>query len=208
MQPKVFCIGFQKTGTSSLGAALRMLGYRVHKGFRFNLPGKVQISDPVTRGALVQAAMPMAEDYSAFEDNPWCLLYRELDAAYPGSKFILTRRSASAWAESLVRHFQGHDDPMFRFIYGCDDASAKPRSHFVQIYQRHNQSVLAHFRDRPGNLLVFDLESASWPELCGFLGRRQPMFRAFPHKNKAAVRERKAARKRSKQISQMQPRQP
>ena len=145
MRPKVFCVGFQKTGTSSLGAALRMLGYRVHKGFRFNLPGKVQIPAPVTRKALAEIALPLAARFSAFEDKPWCLLFRELDAAYPGSKFILTRRNPNAWANSLMRHFHGHDDPMFRFIYGCEDALAAPRQHYLDIYDQHNQAVLAHF---------------------------------------------------------------
>ncbi len=39
-RPKVFGIGFHKTGTTSLGRALRALGYRVHKGFTINTAGK------------------------------------------------------------------------------------------------------------------------------------------------------------------------
>jgi hypothetical protein len=203
MHPKVFCIGFQKTGTSSLGAALRALGYRVHKGFRFNLPGKVQIPEPVTLSALAKVALPMVEDYSAFEDNPWCLLYRELDAAYPGSKFILTRRSMHAWADSLVRHFRGERDPMFRFIYGCNDALAEPRRHYLDIYHQHNDAVLSYFSSRPDDLLVFDLESANWADLCAFLGRRKPLFRPYPHRNAAAERERRAALKRQREFGHM-----
>lgn len=39
-RPKVFGIGFHRSGTTSLGRALRSLGYRVNKGFSFNLPRK------------------------------------------------------------------------------------------------------------------------------------------------------------------------
>ena len=198
MRQKVFCVGFQKTGTSSIGAALRMLGYRVHKGFRFNLPGMAQIPEPVTRATLAETALPVAENYSAFEDNPWPLLYRELDAAFPGSKFVLTRRNPAAWADSLIRHFHDLDNPTFRLIYGCNNALVRSRQHYIDIYQQHNRDVLTHFKDRPDDLLVFDLENADWDELCDFVGRRKPLFRAYPHRNAAESRERKAARKQAR----------
>lgn len=191
MRRKVFCVGFQKTGTSSIGAALRILGYRVHKGFRFNLPNKVTIPEPVTLNKLAAIAVPTAASYSAFEDNPWCLLFRELDRAYPGSQFILTRRAPEAWADSLIRHFQHGDYPTFRFIYGCQNALEQTRAHFIATYERHNRAVLDHFKDRPEDLLAFDLENADWEQLCSFLGRRKPLFRAYPHRNRADQRERK-----------------
>lgn len=193
MEQKVFCIGFQKTGTSSIGKALKILGYQVHKGFRFNRPGKVQIPEPVTREKLADVALPITKGYNAFEDNPWCLLFRELDAAYPNSKFILTRRETQSWSDSFTRHFIHDTNPTLRFIYGCDSALERPRSHFASIYEAHNAAVLEYFRDRPSDLLVFDLESANWDDLCAFLGRRRPWFRAYPHKNAAVARERQAA---------------
>ena len=53
----------------------------------------------------VQTALERARDYDAFEDLPWCLLYRELDEAFPGSKFVLTVRSSSeVWLRSYRRH--------------------------------------------------------------------------------------------------------
>jgi len=188
MPQKVFCIGYQKTGTSSIGAALKALGYRVHRGFRFNLPGKVQIPEPVTLSKLADIALPLAKSYSAFEDNPWCLLYRELDAAYPGSRFILTQRRSDAWVESLIKHFRETDSPGFKFLYGCNNALERPKQHFIDIYERHNQSVLDYFKHRPEDLLVFPLEQADWGPICTFLGRRKPVFRAYPHRNSAESR--------------------
>lgn len=197
MRPKVFCIGFQKTGTSSIGAALGILGYKVHRGFRFNLPGKVQLSEPVTRAKLADIALPLTKAYSGFQDNPWGLLYREIDAAYPDARFVLTRRDSEDWADSLIGHFRDEDNPTFRYIYGCDNAPQRSRAHFIRIYEYHNQSVLAYFKNRPRDLLQFDLETANWPQLCQFLERRKPLFREYPHRNAAQARERNSARKRS-----------
>ena len=198
MRLKVFCVGFQKTGTSSLGAALRMLGYRVHAGFQFNRPGKIQIPEPVTQEKLAEIALALAPKYSAFEDNPWCLLFRELDAAFPGSLFILTRREPEAWADSLIRHFHDEENPTLRLIYGVYNALVRPRQHYIDIYERHNHAVLDHFKDRPDDLLILDLERVDWDPLCTFLDRRKPLFRRYPHRNAAATRERRSARKEAR----------
>lgn len=195
MHSKVFCIGFQKTGTSSIGAALRILGYRVHNGFRFNQPGKVKVEPPVSLAKLADIALPLVPKFSGFQDNPWCLLFRELDAAFPGSRFILTRRAPDKWADSLYRHFRETDSAMFRFIYGCDTAAARPRGHYLERYEAHNQAVLSYFKNRPSDLLILDLETANWDPLCAFLGHRKPLLRAYPHRNAAPVRERRRARK-------------
>ena len=195
MSTKVFCVGFQKTGTSSIGAALGILGHRVHNGFRFNQPGKVQIEPPVSLAKLADIALPMVPRFSAFQDNPWCLLYRELDEAFPGSRFILTRRARRDWYQSLLRHFGETESAMFQFIYGCNTAASAPPEHFLAHYDAHNQAVLRHFRARPNDLLVLDLETANWDPLCAFLQCRKPVFRAYPHRNAAPERERRRARK-------------
>ena len=80
---KVFCIGFHKTGTTSLELALKKLGYRV--------TGSFGTKDPDIAEKVHEMAYAMVPEYDAFEDNPWPILYRELDERFPGSKFILTR---------------------------------------------------------------------------------------------------------------------
>ena len=65
---KVFCIGFQKTGTTSLGEALQILGYRVHAGHRsiYKLYLRKEFSK------LNQ----IIKQFDAFADMPWPLLYK------------------------------------------------------------------------------------------------------------------------------------
>ena len=180
MEHKVFCIGFHKTGTTTLEVALKKLGYRV--------TGSFGTKDPNIADKVLDMAFRKVDDYDAFEDNPWPILYRELDSRFPGSKFILTRRPPEAWIRSQVKDFAGTETPMRRWIYGAD--AGCPLGHedvYIERYQRHNREVLEYFSERPDDLLVMDLpEDASWARLCGFLGHDVP-DEPFPHANKASL---------------------
>src|SRR5688500_18482102 len=107
---KIFGIGFHKTGTKSLAEALRILGYTV--------TGPNGVNDPNIRHTARDMAFRLAERFDAFQDNPWPLLYRELDERYPKSKFVLTVRPTDAWITSIVRFFGTESTPMREWIYG------------------------------------------------------------------------------------------
>jgi hypothetical protein len=180
MNPKIFCIGFHKTGTTTLKVALRKLGYRV--------TGSFGTKDPDIANKVHEMACAMVERFDAFEDNPWPVLYRELDERFPGSKFILTRRPADAWIRSQVKDFAITETPMRRWIYG-ENAGCPEGNEDIYIarYERHNREVLEYFRDRPDDLLVMDIPAdASWEKLCRFLGHEIPK-KPFPHANKASL---------------------
>lgn len=179
MKTKVFCIGFHKTGTTSLELALKRLGYSV--------VGSFGTKDPDIAGKVHEMAYALVENYDAFEDNPWPILYQELDQKFPGSKFILTRRPAEAWIRSQVKDFAKTQTPMRRWIYGenagCPEGN---EATYIERYERHNREVLEYFKNRPNDLLVFDLpKSDGWTQLCPFLGHDIP-DQAFPHANKAS----------------------
>src|SRR4030095_11714834 len=78
MRAKVFCIGFHKTGTTSLAFALQRLGYRV--------TGPNGVNDPDIAKNVYAMAYALVERYDAFQDNPWPIIYEDLDKRYPGSK--------------------------------------------------------------------------------------------------------------------------
>jgi hypothetical protein len=177
---KVFCIGFHKTGTTSLGMALKTLGYSV--------TGPNGTKDPNIRRNVYDMAFRLVEQYDAFQDNPWPILYRELDERCPNSKFILTLRSSESWIQSQLRHFGEQQTPMRLWIYG----HGSPKGHeavYVETFERHNKEVLSYFAERPRDLLVMDLAKGdSWAELCSFLGAENPGI-PFPHANKSEDRE-------------------
>jgi hypothetical protein len=164
---KIFCIGFQKTGTSSLRDALAQLGYRVTGVF-----GR-DVSLAELRESYVDRGLKIAEQYDAVEDMPWPLMFRELDAAFPGSKFILTIRETDRWYKSIATHFGPNPYHIQQLTYG-DDAPA-PVGHearYREVYDAHNAAVRAYFADRPDDLLEFWLERGhGWDELGAFLGR-------------------------------------
>jgi len=180
MKPKVFCIGFHKTGTTTLEVALKKLGYRV--------TGSFGTKDPDIANKVHEMAYAMVDQYDAFQDNPWPILYKELDERFAGSKFILTRRPAESWIRSQVKDFASTETPMRRWIYGenagCPDGNEDT---YIARYERHNREVLDYFKDRPDDLLLFDLPAdARWDKLCNFLDQEIP-DEPFPHANKASL---------------------
>ncbi len=193
VQPRVFCIGFQKTGTSSMGKALGILGYRVRGWLAINNERKpkrfVSIEEPITLEKLAQSCIPLLDGYDAAQDTPWFLLYRQLDETFPGSKFILTRRKPEAWFSSFRRHFGENGFGMMHHIYGETAISEANSEAFIRRYVAHNDGVEDYFRKRPGDCLMLDIETADWDKLCAFLNKRKPLFRPFPHANSYAIRK-------------------
>ncbi len=174
-RPKVFGIGFHKTGTKSLGNALAILGYRVTG------PNGVLDLD-ITHKAL-PIARALVPRFDAFQDNPWPILFREMDAFVPGSKFILTIRPTDEWLRSATNFFGAATTPMRRWIYGDDAGSPIGNEDLYRArYDRHNADVREHFASQPDDLLIMDLAQANWTPLCRFLGHEVP-DRPFPHMN-------------------------
>jgi hypothetical protein len=174
---KVFCIGFHKTGTSSMREALEILGYRV--------TGPDHTGDRDIAETLHRVTADLSQRFDAFQDNPWPLVWREMDALHPGSKFILTVRDPQKWYDSNRNHFGGQTTPMRALVYGPDAATPEGNEALYKArLVRHEREVRAYFRDRPDDLLVLDLgRDGRWEPLCAFLGHPVPA-RPFPHANR------------------------
>lgn len=194
-RPKVFGIGFHKTGTSTLGRALRTLGYRVQKGRAFNHPGKPSIAEPVTVEKIWDAVRPLIPLYAAFEDNPWPLLFRHIDAACPGARFIFTYRDPDRWIGSATRYFSNRNNATLDLIYSRRNFRiADNPAVALARYQQHNAEIREYFRGRAQDVLEWNLEAEpGWEPLCRFLDCEEPT-RSFPHANAAGGRSRKTPR--------------
>jgi len=176
-RPRVFGVGWHKTGTTTLFACLEQLGYDVQEG---SLPLLEW-----TRTGRVDEVLAIAERFQGLVDWPWPLLFRQLDERFPGSKFVLTLRKDSAvWLKSLLAHAQRTGPTRFReLVYGQASPAGHEEAH-VRAYQNHNREVLEYFKDRPDDLLVVCWEDGDgWDELTGFLGHEAPDV-AFPHLNR------------------------
>lgn len=178
---KVVGIGLNKTGTKTLGTCLKYWGLR-------HITYNHQAFD-LWRNSDYGALMEWVGAYDSFEDWPWPLLYREIDEAFPGTKFILTTRKDSAtWFKSLCDHAVRTGPTQFRkYIYGFEMPHEHKAEH-IEFYERHNQSVREHFKSRPGCLLEVCWENGDgWKELAGFLGLPDPGI-PLPHANKSRTR--------------------
>lgn len=193
VRPKVFCIGFQKTGTTSLYAALECLGYRTAA-----VVGRDWSAERLAAEGA-GACIATARDFDAAQDMPWPIFFRDLDAAFPGSKFVLTVRDPDRWFASIEGHFGANEGEMQAFVYGRDaSAPAGARTRYLETLAAHEAAVRAHFAGRPNDLLVMDLEAGDgWKELCGFLGVAVPA-EPFPARNKASDRRTLSFRVRRK----------
>ncbi len=160
-----------------MGRALQLLGYRVG--------GPFGVRDPDIASRALPDALERIRHYDAVQDNPWPLLFRELDEAVPGSRFVLTERPDDEWFASVVGHFGGHSTPMREWIYGSGHGDpAGDEDRYRRRYRRHNEEVRAWFAGRPDDLLVLHLaEGDGWDRLCPFLDRPVP-DQPFPHVNR------------------------
>ncbi len=171
MSGKVFGIGLSKTGTTSLYAALATLGYR---------SGTFRHMQRLGLAEWVQGdfSHDYLEQFDAVTDLPIGCYFRELDARYPDSKFILTTREIEAWLTSIGRQFSANPNPtpfnrdtrMLAYGFSVFNGPA-----FRRAYLRHVKDVREHFSARPESLLELDVFNGDgWEEICEFLDRPIP----------------------------------
>ena len=169
-RPKVFGIGFQKTGTTTLGVIFDRLGYRTAGYHQFrNLAAR----EAVTMAEIEAQALELARSHDAAKDTPWPVLYESLDRAFPGSRFIHVTREPGAWIESAVKDFGSNRDAIHQAIYGVPC----PKGHedvWLARYARHNREVADYFAGRPGDCLMLRLEDGvTFEAVCDFLGEER-----------------------------------
>jgi hypothetical protein len=189
-ESKVFCIGLNKTGTSSLEVVLSDLGYRMGD----QVAAEGMFDRWVVRDFTQLEAF--CETADAFQDMPFSLPFTfvYLDQVFPGSKFILTERdSPDQWYESVVAFSNrlsaiNRNDALYReelqyvdrCVFDTPAGDLHNRDDLTDFYLNHNAMVKSYFRYRPKDLLVLNVAApGSIGTLCAFLGRQAP-YDEFP----------------------------
>ena len=175
---KIFGIGLNKTGTTTLDHCAQLLGYKV-KGCDRGLLKDFHDGDFRRFDSVISS-------HDVFQDWPWPLMYKYLDEAYPGSKFILTTRVTDrAWLKSLKNHSMRTGMEHCRLLAYGYEYPQQNESSFLSQYNSHNQEVREYFFGRKDDFLELCWEKGDgWRELCSFLGKEVPRL-PFPHANKA-----------------------
>lgn len=180
---KVFIIGFHKTGTSSMGKALQILGYRVCGSLKEGVDlDKIKSS---SKSSLLESMYDVFENYDAFQDTPWFLIYKELFNAFPDAKFILTIRDEDKWIKSIQKHFGNNSFQYHNYIYGSYDTFTDEKI-YRQVYSKHNKECEMFFLEMKKEILILDLEHSlnKWQLICNYLKVNSPNGK-FPYANKA-----------------------
>src|SRR5690554_1167223 len=173
MKQKVFIIGFQKTGTTSVEYALEHLGYRVYGGDK-NLMKYTNTED------LKNYIKNTLSSWDAAQDMPWPLFYKELYELYPDAKYILTLRDSKKWIRSVVTYFASIRIPLHIKIYGVPCAEGY-ESRYLELYEQYNAEILEFFKNKP-NFLVMEMgKNFNYETLCNFLDLDEIPQEDFPH---------------------------
>lgn len=202
---KVFVIGFNKTGTTSMSKALKDMGYVVapqNWGEHITIPYILGDKEKLYK---------LTDRYEAFQDNPFTLpsIYKDLYSRYSDAKFILTiRKDPDTWYNSIVRFHtnlfssdknrppnatdlktafyveNGWLYKMMKFKFNVSDQNMYDKQKLINRYNSHIIQTTNFFKNNPNRLLVLDLSSEdSYKKLCEFLGKKYDENKKIPHLN-------------------------
>jgi len=182
MSLSVIGAGFGRTGTMSLKLALERLGFGpcYHMSEVFKNEKAPGYWEAAADGKPVDWEAVFA-GYRSTVDWPSATFYKELAAAYPEAKVILTIRDAESWyastqatifARRIFEDAQGDWGRMVLKVVGdLFDREMSNKAKLIDVYNRHNEIVQRVIP--PERLLVYNL-SEGWDPLCRFLNVAVP----------------------------------
>jgi hypothetical protein len=209
---KVIGAGLGRTGTLSLKVALERLGFGpcYHMLEVFEHPDHVGRWTAAARGEAVDWDA-LFTGYRATTDWPACSFWRDLAAAYPEARVLLSVRDPERWYDSMRSTIhavfqrllsvpgdalpeggrpEGGRPELARYREMIDavvwrgtfGGRFEDRAHAIDVFRRHADEVR---RALPAErLLVYEL-GQGWEPLCAFLEVPVP-DEPFPHLNDAA----------------------
>jgi hypothetical protein len=192
MKNKIFGIGLNKTGTTSLGKYFSLLGYKHY------CKRNAGDSEYVSGGKLIEIIQKnninkiyrLADNFEIFEDWPWPLIYKELYYKYPSSKFILTiRKNEDEWFDSLLRHsYKTGPTNQRLLVYGHYNPNENNKIDHTIIYKNHNNDVIKFFNENDQNrLLILNTDDLNKEEkIYNFIDKYYDKnnYIKYPHANK------------------------
>lgn len=211
---KVFVIGRNKTGTTTMHIALEQMGLNV--GIQYLAEGLAD--DWLVRD--FHRLIDYCGSAEAFQDVPFSLNYTyiAMDQAFPKSKFILTVRDTGDWYRSLLRfHFSAiaykvnvdsftRADPeliskvkewsyirkgwAYDILVNSYNLSCECELYDSQIFkadfEAYNTEVKNYFLQRPSDLLALDVSrERDTSAIVEFLSLPSSSVIPMPHENKA-----------------------
>ncbi|MFD2203179.1 sulfotransferase [Shivajiella indica] len=203
---KVFVIGFNKTGTTTVKKVLHDFGFNIG-----NQPIAEILGLEWGKTGNEEKIIKYCHSADAFQDSPFSRpnLYKKLDLSFPNSKFILTvRDDENQWFNSLVRfhsklwssnkelpptpkdleeaiyRYKGMPLDSKKIFYNYPEVDLYDREYYINNYLKHNKDVESYFDNRPNNFIKINVGNpGDYKRLANFLNV-QTNSNKFPHLNK------------------------
>ena len=203
---KVFIIGYNKTGTTSLKKLFKQWGFKL---------GSENVGHLLTEDWLKYQNLDRIFRYcelaQVFQDKPFSTdgIYKPLAEKFPDSRFILSvRDNADQWYNSWIRYLASKVSAdkvspptmdelkqsmnfLYRgYLYDSDvlqwgeENLYKPEI-FKMRYEAHISDVRTYFEDKPERFIEINVGvSEDFQRLLNFLGI-QTTISQFPHENRS-----------------------
>lgn len=172
---KIFVIGFNKCGTSSLHYFFKNNNLKsLHWG---GTDEKTNSACIIMRNFMLgRNILQGIEQYDAYSDLSFAnnniyiegsRFYKQFYEQYPDALFILNTRDVGRWVKSRFNHHHGSLVKRSLNVYHCteDELKALWEAQFLQ----HNAEVRKFFAETGGNFLEFNIESDPLEKLLEFL---------------------------------------
>jgi len=219
MSIKIIGVGLGRTGTLSTQHALNELGYNCYhmmevmkKYNRSHLDFWLKIAE--SPEGTPHNWDKVFQNYDATVDYPGTCVWKDLVAAYPDAKVILTHhpKGTEGWYKSNMETIYRNEKMWELKILGLIippvrkmknmasklvwgrfmKGTMEDKTAAINRYHEHTQEVKSQIP--PGKLLIFSVDQG-WAPLCEFLGKEIPQT-AFPRANDKATMQ-----KRQRQLS-------
>ena len=176
--PRIFLIGFNRTGTRSLHWFFRANGLSAVHWDNDNLvktmDSNLRANKKLLEGGHVinakvnsNCSYEQAIVFSDFTYHDWGKdpkdYYIALHKQYFGSKFMLNVRGVEGWIASRLKHGIG---PKLAKYYECDEADLPVI--FRALYYDHLKTCIRYFGDSK-DFIVYDIENDPIESVCEFL---------------------------------------
>ena len=183
---KIFVIGFNKCGTTSLHNLFSKSGYRsVH--WRLKKENVFLATAIFTNHSLNRKLLDGIDQFDIYSDLVFLsenihleanIFFQNLDEQYPDSRFILNTRNKENWLESRSRHSAIGAGSMIERACACYRESEEAvKTAWSAQWDSHHDKVRKYFADRT-NFLEFDIEKDPVSKISGFLSDRRPIKEA------------------------------
>lgn len=179
---KVIVVGLPKTGTSTLTVMLRMLNYTVTGPDIEYKYGDFDYLDQKFK------------EFDAFQDFPWCFEWQRY-LYVENVKVIILNRNQDSWWKSFYESYGRKEENYLSYPYMNIPKLESNNKLFLNYFEEYYTTANEFAKKFPDRVLIVNIKSFNWSDLCGFLGEKIPR-NVFgnkvrkPHVNKKNIKTR------------------